>query len=396
MKKYNRVFMIVTDSLGIGGDKRAAEFGDKAANTFLHVSETGLLNMPTWKKLGIDSITKLAGFNKAIKQTAYMARMEELSNAKDTLAGHWEMMGIKTETAFPTFTDTGFPEEMLELLSKAFDGKKIIGNKSASGTEILDELAQQELDEDAVIVYTSSDSVLQVCGHEDKMGLETLYRYCEEARKICNSREDWNVGRIIARPYKGENGKWVRTSNRHDYAVVPPKKTILNFLEEKDIKVIGVGKIRDIFEGQGITETHKSVSDENGMDITIELATKDTKDEFIFVNLVQFDSDYGHRRNPEGYAENINRFDVKLTKLINALNDDDLLIITSDHGNDPTQPGSDHTRENVPVTIFSKSFTEKPKKLENFIGFGTVGNLVARNFGVETVDTGQDRFDEIK
>lgn len=393
--RYNRVFMIITDSLGIGGDKRATEFGDKGANTFLHVSQTGLLEIPTWKKLGIDSIAELDGFNKAVKQTAYMARMREFSNAKDTLAGHWEMMGIKTETPFPTFTETGFPQEMIDLLEKAF-GRKVIGNKSASGTEILDELAQREIDNNEVIVYTSADSVLQICGHEEHMGLETLYKFCEIAREICDSRPEWKVGRIIARPYTSSNGKWARTSNRHDYAVLPPKRTILNELVDKGIEVIGVGKIRDIFEGQGISRSIHSDGDANGMDITIDLAMEESKNKFIFVNLVDFDAKFGHRRDAEGYAENINLFDVKLAKLINAMKHDDLLIISSDHGNDPTFKGSDHTREEVPVTIFAKDFKEKPRALETFDGFGTIGNLVARNFEVSTVDTGEDRWEEIK
>ena len=396
MKKQNRIIVIVTDGLGIGGDKGAARYGDKGANTFLHVSETGLLEIPTWKKLGIDSIAKLTGFNKAIKQTAYMARMQEVSNAKDTLAGHWEMMGIKTTDPFPVFTEHGFPPEMIEVLEEAFDGRKIVGNKSASGTDILNEFAQEEIENNKIIVYTSGDSVLQVCGHEEHMGLDTLYKYTKAARDICNSRPEWNVGRVIARPYVGKDSFWTRTANRHDYAVNPPKKTVLDDLQAKGIKTIGVGKIFDVFKGQGIDETHSTTSDEHGMDVTIDLILKDTKNEFIFTNLVQFDSDFGHRRNPDGFALNINKFDVKLAKLINAMKEDDLLIITSDHGNDPTYKGSDHTREQVPVTIFSKSFEEKPKALSDFQGFGTIGNIIAKNFGTPLVDTGEDRLDEIK
>lgn len=395
MQKYKRIFMIVTDSLGIGEDKNAKQFGDQGANTFFHVSETNLLEIPTWKKLGIDSIALLTGYNKAKKQTAYTVKLSELSNAKDTLAGHWEMMGIKTSVPFPTFGENGFPPQLITELEKAF-GKKIIGNKAASGTEILDELAQQEIDNDAVIVYTSADSVLQICGHEEKMGLDTLYKYCESARKICSSKPEWNVGRIIARPYKGQNGKWERTSNRHDYAVKPPKKTILDALVEKGIEVISIGKIKDIFENQGISKAYHSESDDDGMDKTIELAMSKSTNEFIFVNLVDFDSKFGHRRDAEGYAENINRFDIKLAKLINALNDDDLLIITSDHGNDPTWKGTDHTRELVPGTIFAKNFKEKPSYLGLRNGFGTLGNLVAKNWNLPLVDTGEDISELIK
>ena len=397
MKKYKRIFLVVTDSLGIGGDPREKEFGDKGANTLYHVSQTNLLKIPTWKKLGIDSIAKLEGFNKAKNQTGYMARVEELSNAKDTLAGHWEMMGIKTEVPFPSFTDNGFPRELIKELEKHFDGRKVIGNKAASGTDIINELAEEEIENNKIIVYTSADSVLQICGHEKYMGLENLYKYCQAARKICNSNPKWNVGRIIARPYIGTKNNWKRTANRHDYAVFPPKKTVLDSLQAKGIEVISVGKINDIFQGQGISKHFKSQSDENGMDIVIDLAMqKNNKEQLIFANLVQFDSDFGHRRNPEGYAENLNKLDIKLAKLINAMQEDDLFMMTSDHGNDPTFPGSDHTREHVPCTIFSKSFEGKPQKLETFKGFGTIGNIIAKNFNVPLVNTGQDVFEKIK
>lgn len=393
MQRYNRIFLIITDSLGIGDDPRAKEFGDKGANTFLHISETGLLEIPTWKKLGIDSIANLAGFNKAVKQSAYMARMNELSNAKDTLAGHWEMMGIKTEISFPTFPN-GFPQELIEKLENTFN-RKIVGNKPASGSEILIELAEEEIINNKVIVYTSADSVLQICGHEKHMGLETLYDFCKKARAICSANPQWNVGRIIARPYVGENGQYIRTANRHDYAVKPPKTTILNELQNKNIEVISVGKIFDIFQGEGINKQFHSENDANGMDITIDLAMQNSKNQFVFTNLVDFDSKFGHRRDVDGYAENINLFDIKLAKLINALKIDDLLIVSSDHGNDPTWVGTDHTREHVPVTIYSKDFKGKPKALRTFEGFGTIGNIVARNFEVALVDTGEDRFDEI-
>lgn len=395
MKKFNRVFMVVTDSLGIGGDQRAEEFGDKGANTLLHVSETRLLEIPTWKKMGIDSIAKLDGFNKAFKQTAYMARVEGMSNAKDTLAGHWEMMGVETKIPFPTFTEHGFPKDLLKELSKAFDDRKIIGNKAASGTTIINELASEEKNNNSIIVYTSGDSVLQICGHEEWMGLETLWKYGKKAREICNSKPEWRVGRIIVRPYKGEEGSYERTYNRHDYGVTPPERLITNDLQDIGVKVVAIGKINDILVGEGVSEIIKSNGDADGMDKTIDIAMSNSKEEFIFVNLVDFDALYGHRRNPQGYAKNINLLDIKLAKLINALKHDDLFIMTSDHGNDPTFPGSDHTREHVPATIFSKSFKGKPKALKNFKGMGTLGNLVAKNFGTPLVKTGEDRSDEI-
>lgn len=396
MNKFNRIFMIVTDSLGIGGDPRQKEFGDEGANTLYHVSQTGLLEIPNWKKLGIDSIAKLEGFNKSVNQTAYTARVQELSNAKDTLAGHWEMMGYETKISFPTFTDTGFPKELLDELSKAFDGRKIVGNKASSGTTIINEMAHLEKDENAIIIYTSGDSVLQICGHEEWMGVEKLWEFGKKAREICNSKPEWKVGRIIVRPYIGSNGQYSRTYNRHDYGVMPPEKLITNDLQEKGVKVRAIGKINDILGGQGVTENIHSDGDADGMDKTIDIAMeKNTKDEFIFVNLVDFDAKFGHRRDIEGYAKNINLFDIKIGKLVNALNKDDLLIITSDHGNDPSFPGSDHTRENLPATIYSSGFKGKPKALDTFNGMATLGNIVAKNFGVPIRKIGEDRTNEI-
>ncbi|EFF41757.1 phosphopentomutase [Mycoplasmopsis alligatoris] len=394
MAKFNRVFMIVTDGLGIGADKDQKRFGDTGANTIKSASMSEEFKIDNWKKLGIGNITDLNG-NYHVKQPlAYMAKIQEVSNAKDTLAGHWEMMGIKTLVPFPTFYENGFPQELIDELSKAFDGRKIIGNKSSSGTEIIDEFAHEEKANGSIIVYTSMDSVLQICAHEEWTGLDNLYRYAKEARRICSSRPEWNVGRIIARPYLGDNGKYTRTFNRHDYAN-QPREMILNSLQKIGVEVISVGKINDIFVGQGISKHYASGSDEKGMDVTIDLAMQDTKNQFVFTNLVEFDSHYGHRRNVHGYAKNIANLDVKLGKLINALKEDDLLIMTSDHGNDPLYPGFNHTREFLPATIFSKSFT-KPKVLENFNGLGTLGNIIAKNFGAELVsETGDDVFEKL-
>ena len=394
--KFKRIFMIVTDSLGIGGDEaNQKRFGDLGANTLLHVSQKIALEIPTWKKLGIGSIAQIANPGKPTKPQAYVARVLELSNGKDTLTGHWEMMGIYTQTPFPVFTDTGFPAELITEFEKYTDGRKVVANKSMSGTDAIAQYADQEINENKIIVYTSADSTFQICGDEATMGLDNLYRYAEAARKICSSKPEWNVGRIIARPYKkNAAGKWERTFNRHDYSVSPSHATVLDHLKAKGVEVISVGKINDIFSAQGITKHYPSSGDANGMDITIDLATQKSENQFIFTNLVQFDSHYGHRRDPEGYGNNINLFDTKLAKLINALNDDDLLIITSDHGNDPTFEGWNHTRENLPATIYSKSFKE-PKKLADFKGLGTLGNIVAKNFGVQLVETGEDIFDQL-
>lgn len=393
--KFNRIFLIVTDSLGIGDDGRQKEFNDVGANTLLSASKTGLLNIPFWRKMGISNVAQVEPQTKKNKEPlAYVSKIIAKSNAKDTLAGHWEMMGIFTEKPSPNFGN-GFPPELIAKLEEAFDGRKIIGNKSISGTVILKELGDQEINENKIIVYTSPDSTLQICGHEEKMGLENLYRYAKAARHICSSRPEWNVSRVIARPYIGYNGDFTRTFNRHDYANKPPK-TMLNKLQEAGVHIVAVGKINDIFVGQGIDEVFGPASDNENMDIAINRAMQDTTNELIFVNLVEFDSSYGHRRNPDGYAENLNDFDIKLAKLVNSLKNDDLLIITSDHGNDPMYPGTNHTREVLPLTIFSKSFVDSKKILKDKIdSLATVGNIIARNFGVELSEIGEDIFDEL-
>ncbi|QDF64952.1 phosphopentomutase [Mycoplasma nasistruthionis] len=396
MAKFKRVFMIVTDGLGIGPDKDQKRFGDDGANTIRSASMVEEFKIDTWKKLGIGNITDLNGNYKVAQPMAYMAKVQEVSNAKDTLAGHWEMMGIKTMVPFPTFAENGFPQELIDELSKAFDGRPIVGNKAASGTEIINELAHREKAEGAIIVYTSNDSVLQICGHEEWTGLDNLYKYAKAARQICSSRPEWNVGRIIARPYIGEERNYTRTFNRHDYANKPHEMT-LNRLQEKGVEVISVGKINDIFVGQGITRHLPSGSDAAGLDITIDLAkTLEGENKFVFTNLVQFDSHFGHRRNVHGFGQNIADLDAKLGVLVNALREDDLLIMTSDHGNDPLFPGFNHTREYLPATIYSKSF-KSPKVLPVINGLGTLGNIIAKNFGAEmSFEAGEDIFEKLQ
>ncbi|MBU4689933.1 phosphopentomutase [Mycoplasma zalophidermidis] len=395
MAKFNRIFMIVTDGLGIGPDRDQTAFGDKGANTILSASKSAMFFIDNWKKLGIGNVTTLEGNYHVRKPLAYMSRIQEVSNAKDTLAGHWEMMGIKTLVPFPTFTENGFPEDLVAELSKAFDGRKIICNRSGSGTEIIDEFAQEQKETGAIIIYTSMDSVLQIAAHEEWIGLDNLYRYGKAAREICSSRPEWNVGRIIVRPFiTDENGKYKRTFNRHDYAN-QPRELILNDLQRAGVDVVAVGKINDIFVGQGVSRAIHSDGDAHAMDITIEEAMKDTVDKFVFTNLVQFDSHYGHRRDVDGYASNIALLDSKIGALINAMKEDDLLIMTSDHGNDPLYPGFNHTREMLPLTIFSKSF-KSPKVLKDVEGLGTTGNIVARNWNCPIVtETGDDIFDQL-
>lgn len=380
MKKFNRVFIIVTDSLGIGDDGRQVEFADQGANTFKNTCKNYECNIPTWKKLGITLACPLKNFKLKNPPKAYIGKIKIASNAKDTLAGHWEMMGIKTEKQSPLFLESGFPAKLISQLEAAWDNRKIIGNKNASGTEILNELGKISIKTGNIIVYTSPDSTLQICGDEKTLGLEKLYQYAKIARKICSANPAWNVARVIARPFVYENNKFIRTFNRHDYAN-PVPKNFLHLLAEKQVNIVAIGKIADIFTDQKFDQIFGPADDNTNMDRTIEIASQNTKNQVIFVNLVEFDSVYGHRRNPDGYARNMSNFDLKLTKLIYTLKQNDLLIITSDHGNDPTFRGVDHTRELVPVTIYSKSFT-KPKFLGNLTGLATVGNILLTNWNI--------------
>ncbi|WP_252234907.1 phosphopentomutase [Clostridium sp. ZS1] len=378
MKKYNRIFTIVIDSLGIGGMPDSMEYGDKGVDTLGHIAESvEKFNIPNLEKLGISNLHPIKHVKAAEKPLAHYMKMKEASVGKDTMTGHWEMMGLHITKPFQTFTDTGFPQELLDELTKR-TGHNIVGNKSASGTEILDELGEHQMKTGDMIVYTSADSVLQICGHEETFGLDELYRCCEIAREL-TLKDEWKVGRVIARPYLGsKKGEFKRTSNRHDYALKPYGSTALNTLKDNGFDVISVGKISDIFDGEGITESNKSKSSVHGMEQTLEIMDKDFKG-LCFVNLVDFDALWGHRRNPVGYAEEIEKFDIKLGKVLEKLKEDDLLIITADHGNDPTYVGSDHTREFVPFIAYSPSMKENG--LMNTVdSFATIGATIADNF----------------
>lgn len=381
MGKYKRIFVIVMDSLGVGAMEDSEEFGDVGVNTLGHISESvETFHIPNLQKLGLANITPLKQVEAVLVAKGYYGTLREKSRGKDTMTGHWEMMGLEVTSPFRTFTETGFPPELIEELERR-TGKKIIGNKSASGTEILEELAEEEIATGHMIVYTSADSVLQICGNEETFGLEELYRCCEIAREI-TMKEEWRVGRVIARPYVGKKkGEFKRTSNRHDYALKPFGKTALDALKEAGLDVISVGKIRDIFDGEGITKAYKSKSSVHGMEQTIELAGEDFHG-LCFVNLVDFDALWGHRRDPKGYAGEIERFDEKLGNLLNELKKDDLLIITADHGNDPTYTGTDHTREKVPFLAWSPSMTGGGELPEGD-GFALIGATAAENFGVK-------------
>ncbi len=381
MSEYKRVFAIVLDSLGIGAMPDSRRFGDVGVDTFGHILERmGTLDIPNLQKLGFLNLHCGGGMSGAERPLGRYMRMAEASNAKDTMAGHWEMMGIKTESPFHTFTDTGFPPELIAELEKRC-GKRVIGNKSASGTAILEELAEEEIETGAMIVYTSADSVLQICGNEETFDLQNLYRCCEIAREITLSREEWRVGRVIARPYVGKKkGEFKRTSNRHDYALKPTGSTVLNAMKDAGLDVIGVGKINDIFCGEGITETYHSDSSVHGMEQTIELCGKDFHG-LCFTNLVDFDALWGHRRNVEGYGREIEKFDRNLGVLLERLREDDLLILTADHGNDPTYTGTDHTREYAPFLAWSKKMAEGGP-LPEADSFAVIGATIADNFGV--------------
>ena len=379
-RKYKRIFTIVIDSLGVGALADAAAYGDEGTDTLGHISrEMEEFKIPNLQKLGMANLHPLKQVPAVEQPLGYFMKMNEASTGKDTMTGHWEMMGLHITKPFQTFTETGFPKELLEELSRR-TGRVIIGNKSASGTEILEELAEEEIATGHMIVYTSADSVLQICGNEETFGLEELYRCCEIAREL-TMKDEWKVGRVIARPYVGKKrGEFKRTSNRHDYALTPYGRTALNALKDAGLDVISVGKIFDIFDGEGLTESNKSKSSVHGMEQAIEIAGRDFEG-LCFVNLVDFDALWGHRRDVAGYAGELERFDVKLGEFLPLLKEDDLLIITADHGNDPTHTGTDHTREKVPFLAYSPSM-KGSGRLEDTRTFAVIGATIADNFGV--------------
>lgn len=381
MKKFKRVFLIVIDSLGIGEMPDAADYGDVGADTLGHISECAdSFDIPNLQKLGMANLKQLKQVEAAETPDGYYAALREASASKDTMTGHWEMMGLKVTTPFKTFTENGFPEDLIAELERR-TGHKVIGNKSASGTVILEELGEEEIATGNMIVYTSADSVLQICGNEETFDLKELYRCCEIAREL-TMREEWKVGRVIARPYIGKKrGEFKRTSNRHDYALKPFAPTALNVLKDGGLDVIAVGKINDIFVGEGITRAERSKSSVHGMEQTISIAEEDFRG-LCFVNLVDFDALWGHRRNPQGYKEELERFDVKLGELLEKLGPDDLLMITADHGNDPTYRGTDHTREKVPLLLYSSAF-DGSGSLGELDTFAVIGATITDNFGLD-------------
>lgn len=381
---FKRVHVIVMDSVGIGEAPDAKEFGDEGSHTLLHTAQSvNGLTTPQLQKLGLGNIDALPGIDPVHTPAAYFGKMQEASVGKDTMTGHWEIMGLNIEQPFKVYPN-GFPQELIQQLEDKI-GRKVIGNKPASGTEILDELGKEHMETGAIIVYTSADPVLQIAAHEGIVPLEELYRICEIARELTLS-EEFLVGRVIARPFIGEPGNFERTTNRHDYALKPFGRTALNELKDAGLDVIAIGKIDDIYNGEGITEAVRSKDNMDGMDKLHEVLQRDFTG-LSFLNLVDFDALYGHRRDPKGYAEAIEAFDQRLEETLRLLKEDDLLIITADHGNDPTMPGSDHTREFVPLLVYSPKF-EGGKELALRQTFADIGATITDIFNTPTTAFG--------
>lgn len=388
--KNKRIHLIVLDSVGIGEALDAAAFNDTGSHTLGHIAESMDLALPHLEKMGLGNIEELKGIKKVTPSEAYWTKLAEKSVGKDTMTGHWEIAGLQIDTPFRVFPD-GFPEELLEKIS-AYSGRKIIGNKPASGTGILDELGAEQMETGALIVYTSADPVLQIAAHEEIIPLEELYDICAYVREITKD-DPYMIGRIIARPYLGEPGNFKRTANRHDYALSPFGSTVLDELKENGKDVIAVGKISDIFNGHGITEAIRTKSNMDGVDQLLKVMGKPFEG-LSFTNLVDFDALYGHRRDTKGYGEALMDFDKRLPEIIDKLEEDDLLMITADHGNDPTAPGTDHTREYVPLLVYSKQFRQA-KELKTAKYFADISATIAANFDLPAMENGKSFLTEL-
>lgn len=388
---YKRIFLIVMDSVGIGEAPDAEKFGDKGTDTLGHIAEKmGGLNMPNMAKLGLSNIREIKGIPKADHPLAYYTKMQEASSGKDTMTGHWEIMGLNIQKPFKVFPN-GFPQELIEKIEEK-TGRKVIGNKPASGTAIIDELGKEHMETGALIVYTSADPVLQIAAHEEVVPLEELYKICEICREL-TLEDEYKVGRVIARPFIGTPGNFTRTANRHDYALKPFERTVMNELKDHHYDVIALGKISDIYAGEGVTKAIRTKSNMDGMDKLLDSLDMEFNG-LSFLNLVDFDALYGHRRDPIGYGKALEEFDARLPEVFEKLTDDDLLIITADHGNDPTAPGTDHTREYVPLLVYSKRMNGG-KELPLRQTFADVGATIAENFNVPMPKYGKSFLKEI-
>lgn len=391
--KYKRIFLLICDSLGIGNGQDANNYDDEGANTLKHIcDECNGLDIPNLEGLGLGNLGDFKGIYPLKSQLGYTLKLNELSSGKDTITGHFEMMGIYTKKPLITFTKTGFPDEFIKLF-EAKTGRECIGNKAASGTKIIEEYANHQAKTGDWIVYTSADSVFQIAADENIIPLQELYDACKIARELTLDPR-WKIGRVIARPFiKNDDGSYTRTSSRRDYTLKPPTNTVLDNLKNNNYDVIGIGKIADIFANQGITKSIKTIDNNNTMSKTVEIAKTDFNG-LCFVNLVDFDSIYGHRRDPIGYGKAIKEFDLQLEELMKYLRYDDLLMISSDHGNDPTFKGTDHTREQVPLILYSKELI-KPKQLPEMDSFAVIGATIADNFKVDLPKIGSSILDKI-
>lgn len=387
---YKRIIILVMDSVGIGHAPDAAKFNDEGSNTLGHIEATaGLIHCPTLRSLGLSNIADINADETPV-MGAY-GKMEEVSTGKDTTSGHWEMMGHPVTVPFPTFYD-GFPKELMDTFTKE-TGYGYLGNEVASGTGIIERLGVEHMKTGKPIVYTSADSVFQIAAHEDVIPLEDLYRMCEITRnKVCVG--DYYVGRIIARPFVGETGHFVRTSNRHDYSRMPEHRMVQQELQAAQIPTVAVGKIGDIYAHVGWDESYPTKSNAHGMNVVPYLLGSSFESGLMMVNLVEFDSLYGHRRNVEGYKRAIEDFDYQLSGLLPLLKEDDLLIITADHGNDPTWHGTDHTREHVPLLVYSPSM-KGAIDLGLRHSFGDIGQTVLANFGLSPYAVGTSFLKDI-
>lgn len=389
---FQRVFLIVMDSVGIGEAKDAEAYNDKGADTLGHIAEhRGGLHMPNMGKLGLSNIREIKGIPPADQPLAHYTKMQEASAGKDTMTGHWEIMGLHIDTPFQTFPN-GFPDEVIQKLEEK-TGRKVIANRPASGTQIIEELGEQHMKDGSLIVYTSADSVLQIAAHEEVVPLEELYEICEFARELMNNPK-YMVGRVIARPFIGEPGNFERTANRHDYALKPFGRTVMNELKDADYDVLAIGKISDIFAGEGVTKSLRTKSNMDGMDKLLETMDMDFTG-LSFLNLVDFDAKFGHRRDPEGYGDALEEYDARLPEVLEKLKEDDLLIITADHGNDPTHHGTDHTREYVPLLVYHKGI-EKGRELPIRETFADIGETIAENFQVDSPRFGKSFLNDVK
>ncbi|MFQ9509738.1 MAG: phosphopentomutase [Lachnospiraceae bacterium] len=384
-----RVFLIVLDSVGIGAMPDADKYHDEGSHTVLATAKSKYFHLPNLKQLGFFNIEGNRIVEGEGQPKASYGRMTEKSNGKDTTIGHWEIAGICSKEPLPVFPN-GFPKDLIDKLEKE-TGRKIICNKPYSGTEVIKDYGEEQVKTGALIVYTSADSVLQIAAHEDIVSLEELYHVCEIARKLCVG--EYGVGRIIARPFKGEKGEYVRTSNRHDYSLNPPKRTMLNELKTEGYAVIAVGKIHDIFAGDGITESIRTKNNLEGIQEIIRLTKKDFNG-LCFVNLVDFDMLYGHRNDIDGYAKALAEFDKKVPEILSNLNKDDLLIITADHGCDPSTPSTDHSREYTPLIIYGQSIKEGVD-LETRESFSDIAATILEYFGLELRTEGKSMLDKL-